>query len=94
MNFNLIRSPLILNLRLASLFTLRCCSKKLHRLKTQNKNAKCFNDYLCISFLKWVLKSDFGFPQNVVVERMKERAGGKRQFLPKMWFSEAGISND
>lgn len=40
----------------------------------------------------WVKKATLD-PQKVVVERMKER-GGKAAILPKMWFLEAGISND
>lgn len=41
----------------------------------------------------WVKKATLD-PRKVVVGRMKECGEKKAAVLPKMWFLEAGISND
>lgn len=49
--------------------------------------------FICVFISQCGFKKRFWIPPKVVVERMKER-GKKAAVLPKMWFLEAGISND
>lgn len=64
------------------------------KLKVQNKIFKMFQWLFIYVFISQCgFKKRLWIPQKVVVERMKERRK-KAAVLPKMWFLEAGISND